>query len=121
KLIALGEQVGHLVVVAAYSNRDAAHEAEIENLVKNEAIGGLIFMQDLEVKQAELTNRYNKVAKIPLLIGMGAEWGLAMRLKEVNRFPWAMTVGAVEDNDLVKQMGNNIGEQSARMGVNFNF
>lgn len=117
----LEEKVGQLFVVAAYSNRDAAHESEIENLVKTEAIGGLIFMQDLAVKQAELTNRYNKAAKVPLLIGMDAEWGLAMRLKEVNRFPWAMAVGAVQDNNLVKQMGNNIGEQSARMGVNFNF
>lgn len=117
----LEEKVGQLFIVAAYSNRDAAHEMEIENLVKNEAIGGLIFMQDLAVKQAELTNRYNKVSKIPLFIGMDAEWGLAMRLKEVNRFPWAMAVGAVEDNNLVKQMGNNIGEQAARMGVHFNF
>ena len=117
----LEEKVGQLFVVAAYSNRDAAHEAEIENLVKTEAIGGLIFMQDLAVKQAELTNRYNKVAKIPLLIGMDAEWGLAMRLKEVKRFPWAMAVGAVEDNYLVKQMGNAIGEQANTMGVHFNF
>lgn len=117
----LEEKVGQLFIVAAYSNRDAAHETQIENLVKNEAIGGLIFMQDIAVKQAELTNRYNKVAKIPLFIGMDAEWGLAMRLKEVNRFPWAMSVGAVQDNSLVQQMGNNIGEQSARMGVHFNF
>lgn len=117
----LEEKVGQLFIVAAYSNKDAAHESEIENLVKTEAIGGLIFMQDLAVKQAELTNRYNKVSKIPLLIGMDAEWGLAMRLKEVNRFPWAMAVGAVEDNSLVKQMGNAIGEQARTMGVNFNF
>ena len=117
----LEEKVGQLFVVAAYSNKDAAHEAEIENLVKNENIGGLIFMQDLAVKQAELTNRYNKVAKVPLLIGMDAEWGLAMRLKEINRFPWAMTVGAVEDNQIVKEMGNAIGEQARTMGVNFNF
>lgn len=117
----LEEKVGQLFVVAAYSNRDAVHEAEIENLIKNEAIGGLIFMQDDALKQAELTNRYNKVSKIPLLIGMDAEWGLAMRLKDVNRFPWAMTVGAVEDNLVVKEMGNVIGEQALRMGVNFNF
>ena len=117
----LEEKVGQLFVVAAYSNKDAAHEAEIENLVKTEAIGGLIFMQDLAVKQAELTNRYNKVAKIPLLIGMDAEWGLSMRLKEVKRFPWAMTVGAVEDNQIVKEMGNAIGEQANTMGVHFNF
>src|SRR5690606_25356219 len=117
----LEEKVGQLFVVAAYSNQDAAHETQIENLVKTEAIGGLIFMQDDALKQAELTNRYNKVVKIPLLIGMDAEWGLAMRLKEIKRFPWAMTVGAVDDNNLVKQMGNAIGEQAKTLGVNFNF
>src|SRR5690606_39825301 len=85
----LDEKVGQLFVVAAYSNKDSAHESEIENLVKNENIGGLIFMQDDAVKQIELTNRYQQVSKIPLLIGMDAEWGLAMRLKNVNRFPWA--------------------------------
>lgn len=121
KAMTLEEKVGQLFIVAAYSNKDAAHEAGIENLVKTEAIGGLIFMQDLAVKQGELTNRYNKVAKIPLLIGMDAEWGLSMRLKEVKRFPWAMTVGAVEDNQIVKEMGNAIGEQANTMGVHFNF
>lgn len=117
----LEEKVGQLFIVAAYSNKDAAHESEIENLVKTEAIGGLIFMQDDALKQADLTNRYNKVAKIPLLIGMDAEWGLAMRLKDVSRYPWAMGIGAIQNNDLVKEMGMAIGEQSNRMGVNFNF
>lgn len=119
--MSLDEKVGQLFVVAAYSNRDETHETEIETLVKNESIGGLIFMQDDALRQAELTNRYNKVSKIPLLIGMDAEWGLAMRIKGVQRFPWAMTIGAVQDNNLVRQMGNNIGEQAARLGVNFNF
>src|SRR5690606_36242336 len=121
KSMTLEEKVGQLFIVAAYSNKDAAHETEIENLVKTEAVGGLIIRQDLAVKEGELTNRYNKVSKIPLLIGMDAEWGLSMRLKEVKRFPWAMTIGAVEDNNLVKQMGNAIGEQSNTMGVHFNF
>lgn len=117
----LEEKVGQLFIVAAYSNKDSAHENEIESLVKNEGIGGLIFMQDDAAKQAELNNRYNKSAKVPLLIGMDAEWGLSMRLKDVKRFPWAMTVGAVQDNKVVREMGRNIGEQSARMGVHFNF
>lgn len=117
----LDEKVGQLFIVAAYSNKDAMHEAEIENLVKTEAIGGLIFMQDDALKQVELTNRYNKVSKIPLLIGMDAEWGLAMRLKDITRYPWAMTLGAIQENDLIREMGVAIGEQSNRIGVNFNF
>lgn len=117
----LEEKVGQLFIVAAYSNRDAAHEMEIEDLVKNEHIGGLIFMQDVAAKQIEMTNRYQQLSKIPLLIGMDAEWGLAMRLKEVERFPWAMTMGAIQDDNLVQQLGVAIGEQANRMGVNFNF
>lgn len=117
----LEEKVGQLFVVAAYSNRDAAHEAEIEKLIVEEKIGGLIFMQDQAVRQVELTNKWQKLSKIPLLIGMDAEWGLAMRLKDVNRFPWAMALGAIADNQLIFEMGKAIGEQANRMGVHFNF
>lgn len=119
--LSLDEKVGQLFVVATYSNRDEAHYAEIEKLVKNEGIGGLIFMQDVAEKQIELTNRYNASAKIPLLLGMDGEWGLAMRLKEVERYPWALTIGAIQNDELVEQMGRLIGEQVARMGVGFNF
>lgn len=117
----LDEKVGQLFIVATYSNRDESHYSSISKLVQEESIGGLIFMQDQALKQVELINRYNSVSKIPLLIGMDAEWGASMRLKEVDRFPWAMTVGAVANNDLVLKMGENIGEQVSRVGVHFNF
>ena len=39
------EKVGQLFMVAAYSNKDAAHVAEIEKLVCDYKIGGLIFFQ----------------------------------------------------------------------------
>ena len=84
----LEEKVGQLFIVATYSNRDETHYSTIENLVKEEAIGGLIFMQDQADKQIELINRYNSVSKIPLIIGMDAEWGASMRIREVERFPW---------------------------------
>ncbi len=117
----MDQRVGQLFIVAAYSNRDAIHESEIEKLVTDENIGGLIFMQDLVDNQISMTNRYQSVAKIPLLIGMDAEWGLAMRLKNVERFPWNMTLGALKDNQLVYQVGQNIAFQAQRMGVHFNF
>ena len=117
----MDQRVGQLFIVAAYSNRDAIHESEIEKLVADENIGGLIFMQDLVDNQISMTNRYQSVAKVPLLIGMDAEWGLAMRLKNVERFPWNMTLGALKDNQLVYQVGQNIAFQAQRMGVHFNF
>ena len=119
--MSLDQKVGQLFIVAAYSNRDTNHESEIEKLITQEQIGGLIFMQDQAENQINLTNRFQNVAKIPLMIGMDAEWGLAMRLKNVERFPWNMTLGALRDNQLTYQVGQNIAFQAQRMGVHFNF
>ncbi|MRJ08504.1 glycoside hydrolase family 3 protein [Ornithobacterium rhinotracheale] len=119
--MSLDEKVGQLFMVAAYTNKDLSHEKEIENLITKEKIGGLIFMQDNAEKQIELANRYQNLSKYPLLIGMDAEWGLAMRLKNTHRFPWAMTLGAVQNNDLVYQMGKKIAEHLAIVGAQFNF
>lgn len=119
--MSLEEKVGQLFIVAAYTNRDAVHENDIQKLIEEEHIGGLIFMQDQAAHQIELTNKFQSISKIPLLIGMDAEWGLAMRLKGVERFPWNMTLGALRDNKLVYQVGKQIGVQANRMGVQFNF
>ena len=119
--MSLDQKVGQLFIVAAYSNRDTNHESEIEKLITQEQIGGLIFMQDQAENQINLTNRFQNVAKIPLMIGMDAEWGLAMRLKNVERFPWNMILGALRDNQLTYQVGQNIAFQAQRMGVHFNF
>lgn len=119
--MSLDEKVGQLFIVAAYSNRDAVHENEIKQLIKNEAIGGLIFMQDQAAKQISLTNEYQQLAKIPLLIGIDGEWGVAMRLKGVERFPWNMTLGALRNDELVYQVGKQIAHQAQRLGIHFNF
>lgn len=119
--MSLEEKVGQLFIVAAYSNKNSQHESFIQNLVENEHIGGLIFMQDNAAKQAQLTNQYQSKAKIPLLIGMDAEWGLDMRLKQTHRYPWAMTMGAITNNDLIYQTGQAIAQHASRLGVLFNF
>ena len=119
--MSLEEKVGQLFIVAAYTNRDSVHENDIMKLIKDEHIGGLIFMQDQAAKQIDLTNKFQSNSKIPLLIGVDGEWGLAMRLKGVERFPWNMTLGALRDNNLVFQVGKQIGIQANRVGIQFNF
>ena len=119
--MSLDEKVGQLFIVAAYSNRDEKHENEILKLIKEEQIGGLIFMQDQAEKQIQLTNRYQLASKTPLMIGVDGEWGLAMRLKGVERFPWNMTMGALENENDIYKAGQLIGKQANRMGIHFNF
>ncbi|HEU0136759.1 MAG TPA: glycoside hydrolase family 3 N-terminal domain-containing protein, partial [Flavobacterium sp.] len=115
------QRIGQLFMLAAYSNKDAAHTNAVEKIIRDYHIGGLLFLQGGPGRQARLTNRYQAASKIPLFIGIDAEWGLAMRLDSVARFPWNMTLGAVQDLKMIEKVGREYGKQSRRMGIHFNF
>ncbi|WP_296699025.1 glycoside hydrolase family 3 N-terminal domain-containing protein [Algoriphagus sp.] len=115
------ERLGQLFMVAAYSNKDQRHVDEIANLVKSENLGGLIFFQGGPIRQARLTNYYQEQAKTPLFIAMDAEWGISMRLDSVPDFPKAMTLGAVQDSELIYEMGSQMAMQFKELGMHINF
>ena len=115
------EKLGQLFMVAAFSNKDTIHTNAIDKLILKNKIGGLIFMQGGPFRQARLTNRYQSESKVPLFIGIDAEWGLAMRLDSVNRFPFNMTLGAIQDLKLIEKVGEQMAKQTKRVGAHFNF
>ena len=115
------ERLGQLFMVAAYSNKDQTHVDEISELIKSENLGGLIFFQGGPDRQARLTNYYQAQSKTPLFIAMDAEWGISMRLDSVPDFPKAMTLGAVQDEQLVYDMGKEMARQFKELGMHINF
>ena len=119
--LSFDEKLGQLFMIAAFSNKDTVHTNAVDRLIQQKKIGGLIFMQGGPMRQARLTNRYQSESKVPLFIGIDAEWGLAMRLDSVNRFPFNMTLGAVQDLKLVERVGEQMAKQTKRIGAHFNF
>jgi len=115
------ERIAQLFMVAAYSNKDNNHVAQIKELLSKYKIGGLIFMQGGPLRQATLANEYQQLSKIPLMMAIDGEWGLAMRLDSTVKYPWQMTLGAIQNEDLIYQMGVDIGEQCKRIGLHINF
>lgn len=118
--LTLDEKIGQLFMVPAYSNKGAAHEASISKLISEYQVGGIIFMQGGPVRQAQLVNRFQEESKIPLLIAQDAEWGLGMRLDSTVSFPRQMMWGALQDFELVREFGRELGRQCTRVGVNIN-
>ncbi|GAA4885276.1 glycoside hydrolase family 3 N-terminal domain-containing protein [Flaviramulus aquimarinus] len=119
--LTLAEKVGQLYMIQVMSNQDKTTKNKIVNLIKDHHIGGVIYSNGGPNRQARLNNELQSISKIPLLIGMDAEWGLSMRLDSTYAFPWNMTLGAIKDNKLVEQTGRQIGEHCKRLGVHFNF
>ena len=115
------QKIAQLFMVAAYSNKGEKHLKEIEFLIENYHIGGLMFLQGGPVRQLRLTNRYQSLSQVPLMIAQDAEWGVSMRIDSTIRFPWQMTLGAIQDDSLIYQMGRQIGKECKRLGVHVNF
>ena len=118
--MSLEQKVGQLFMASIWSQND--NEADtIRKLIKENHIGGLIFSKGGPVKQAKLTNEFQEMSKVPLLVGMDAEWGLAMRLDSTFALPWNMTLGAIQNNELIEEAGAAISRHTRRLGVHFNF
>ena len=119
--LSLKEKIGQLYMVQVFSNQDQATKKTILNQITTHHIGGVIYSNGGPVRQAQLNNELQAASKIPLLVGMDAEWGLSMRLDSTYAFPWNMTLGAIKNLDLIRQTGKHIVEHCKRMGVHFNF
>ncbi|GAB5563185.1 MAG: glycoside hydrolase family 3 N-terminal domain-containing protein [Winogradskyella sp.] len=120
-VLSVKEKIGQLFMVQAMSKNSEKENNKIVQLVKEYKIGGIIYSLGGPYRQARLNNDLQAISKIPLLVGMDAEWGLSMRLDSTYAFPWNMTLGAISDNDLVEQTARQIGEHCKRLGVHFNF
>lgn len=115
------EKLGQLFIVALYTNKDENHINQVRNIIVNDKIGGLILMQDDAAKEINLVNEFQQKSKVPLMIGMDAEWGLYQRIAAAHKFPWAMTLGAIQDKNLIYKMATKIAEDCKRMGINWDF
>ena len=115
------DKISQLLMVAAYSNKGKSHVEHISSLISKFKIGGLMFLQGGPVRQAKLTNYYQSISSTPLMIALDAEWGVSMRLDSSLRFPWQMTLGAIQDEKLIYDMGVEVARQCKLIGVNINF
>ncbi len=114
------EKIAQLMVVRA-NEPGKDYFPYIEKYISDYNIGGVCFFRNHPTTQARATNRWQAMARTPLLVSMDAEWGLGMRLDSTTVFPYQMTLGAIQDNGLIYQMGAVIAGQCRRLGIHMNF
>ncbi len=119
--LSFDEKISQLFFIRTYSNKDKRFNDSISRLIEKHNIGGLTFFQGSPWRQAVLTNQWQSKAKTPLLITIDAEWGLGMRLDSAYSFPKQMTLGAMQDDTLVYEMGKSVAQQCKRLGIQMNF
>ena len=116
------ERLAQLMMIRAHSDLGADHIREVEQQIKKYKVGALCFFQGTPDKQVELINRYQELSDLPLMIAIDGEWGLGMRMKATTiSFPYQLMLGAIQDNDLLYDLGAEVARQFKRTGIHVNF
>ncbi len=120
--LTLDEKIGQLLMPRGNYSGKPHDVAMLEQWVKAFKIGGIVFFASNPTTQAQITNRLQKLSKTPMIIGQDFEWGLGMRLDSTDRFPYAVTLGAIQGKDyLIEAMGKEVARQCKRIGVHINY
>ena len=115
------QRIAQLMVIRAHSNLGPDHVGKVTNDIQKYNVGALCFFQGGPIRQANLTNFYQGITKTPLMVTIDGEWGVGMRLDSVAKFPYQLTLGAMDNQRLVYEMGLAVGEQCKRLGIHVNY
>nr|WP_321411845.1 glycoside hydrolase family 3 protein [uncultured Allomuricauda sp.] len=138
--LTLKQKVGQLFMPAVFINDTEEEVQQMEKRIKEQYVGSICFFHsrasaatNFEGKKKivhndksydrllELIQRYQNAARVPLLIAIDAEWGLAMRIENTPQYPYAITLGALKDNnELIYNVGEAIGRDCREAGVQWN-
>ena len=89
--------------------------------VYDEQLGGIIVGRVTPTGGINVINELQSQVRVPLLVTMDAEWGISMRVDSVIRFPQQLKLGAIQDLNLIYQMGLEMARQCRLFGVHMNF
>jgi beta-N-acetylhexosaminidase len=120
--LTLDQKIGQMLMPRGNISGKGYDPEKLKRWVKDYQLGGMVFFAGQPSTQARIVNELQSLSKVPMLIGMDLEWGLAMRLDSTVRFPYQLSLGQMQGGeDLIFQMGQEVGLQCKRMGVHINY
>ncbi len=115
------EKIAQIMVID-FTSRDSKQMYAIQKrLVKKEKVGGIIPLGDVFVPAIKKLNELNKLAKIPMLVTLDAEWGASMRWDQIPAFQFFMQIGALKSDSLVYEIGKSIAQECRALKIQVNY
>jgi len=117
----LHARVAQIFVPRLDAADNASGHALLRRMAADEQIGGILLGKGTMKAYANMINYAQSQARIPLLVTLDGEWGLAMRCSDAPEFPRNMTLGAISDERLVEEYGREVARECRAMGIHVNF
>lgn len=111
------EKIGQLFFARFSSYAEEDQIKSFERTISSGDLGGVIFTSGTPYKQAQITNRFQAGAGVPLIIAQDAASGVGDLLDSAVAFPPPLAQAAIADDSVVYRIARQIGKQLKTLGV----
>lgn len=122
--MALEEKIGQMVACrysGSFVNRNSEYFQNLRTLIMEHQIGGLIIFGGQVYESAILTNHFQELAKVPLLVASDFERGVGNQIDGATLFPPLMALGAADSEDLAYVMGKITAREGRAIGIHMTY
>lgn len=124
KSMTLDEKIGQMFMADAnvvFWNRESEEFKKLQHHIVDNKVGGVLVFRSEVLATALSANRWQELAKVPLLISSDLEMGMGMRFDETPWWAPNMAVAATGDVKWARLQGEATAVQARAMGVNWLF
>lgn len=124
KSMTLDEKIGQMFMADAnvvFWNRESEEFKKLQHQIVDNKVGGVLVFRSEVLPTALSANRWQEMAKIPLLISADLEMGMGMRFDQTPWWAPNMAVAATGDVKWARLQGEATALQARAMGVNWLF
>lgn len=118
--VTLDQKIEQLLMIAVPTNEINKHKEKIINFFKKYTPGSILLMGRTDIqKTIETQNLINSVSKEPVLFAGDYEFGIGMRLNDVQTLPKNYILGEASP-EISYQTGKEVGKQCKEIGIHIN-
>lgn len=122
--LTLDEKIGQMILADAnivFWNRESDEYKKLQHQIVDNKVGGVLIFRSEVWPTAVITNRWQEMAKIPLLMSSDLEMGAGMRFDNTPWWAPNMAVAATGETKWARLQGEATALQARAMGVNWLF
>jgi beta-N-acetylhexosaminidase len=119
--LSLPEKIGQLFMLPISSQTSQQEKELLLDQIKKYKPGSVLVTHGGPISHSHFLNKLQAQSNVPMLAAIHAEWGLGQTLDSTISFQKPLALGAIKNDSLIYQLGQEIGNQMKTLGLQVNF